>query len=204
MEKIDLKKKLANLYGYKKTEPALLDVPSLKFVQFDGHGNPNNNPMFEEAMQVVYTMAYGIKFKIKSKFNKDYTVMPPEGLWCADDMTAYNELRKDEWKWTIGILIPDEVTPEIFEEVKGETIKKKKLESLKKARFDVMNEGKCAQILHLGPYADEQPTIAKLHKFIFDSGYHLTGRHREIYLSDPRRCAPEKMKTIIRQPIRKK
>jgi hypothetical protein len=128
-------------------------------------------------------------------------VPPLSGLWCADDITAFVEGRKHEWKWTLMILMPDRVTREVFEEGKKKLEEKKNPPFLDLANFEIYEEGLSAQIMHMGPYAEEGPTIAKLHDFFQDIGYTFNGRHHEIYLSDPRRCKPEKMRTILRQPI---
>jgi hypothetical protein len=131
----------------------------------------------------------------------DYTVMPLEGLWCADDLTAFAETRKDGWKWTLMIQQPGFVTKENVAAAKELAKNKKNAPLLYDTTFGRFTEGQSAQILHVGPYADEAPTIARLHTFIKEKGYHFGGKHHEIYLSDPRRTAPEKLKTILRQPI---
>jgi hypothetical protein len=127
--------------------------------------------------------------------------MPPEGLWWSDDMAAFDQGRKDEWKWTLMIAQPDLVTPEMVAEAIEAVRKRKDPPALAKLRFERFAEGKCAQIMHIGPYSEERPTIAKLHAFIAEQGSQLRGKHHEIYLSDPRRAKPEKMRTVLRQGV---
>jgi hypothetical protein len=128
--------------------------------------------------------------------------MPLEGLWWADDMSRFMESR-DSWKWTSMIMQPDYVTPELFKDAVEQVRKKKAPSSIDKVRFEGYSEGLSAQVMHTGPYSEEGPTVAKLHGFIETKGYARAGKHHEIYLSDPRKGKPEKMKTIIRQPVRK-
>jgi hypothetical protein len=142
--------------------------------------------------------------KLDKKDPFDFTVPPFSGLWCADDITAFAEGRKHEWKWTLMILIPDRVTREVFEEAKRKLEEKKNPTFPDRANFEIYEEGLSAQIMHIGPYAEEGPTIAKLHDFFQGKGYTFNGRHHEIYLGDPRRSKPEKLRTILRQPIKKK
>ena len=134
----------------------------------------------------------------------EYAVMPLQGLWWADDMTLFSESRKDLWHWTLMIAQPDFVTPEQVREATAERIRKKgALPALGKVRLERYEEGPCAQILHIGPYSAEKPTIERLHAFIKEQGFQLRGKHHEVYLGDPRRTEPENLQTIIRQPIQK-
>ena len=127
--------------------------------------------------------------------------MALEGLWWMDDMTEFSVTRKDEWKWTAMMMQPDIITPDLVELARADLIKKKNPVAASKIRFESYHEGLSAQIMYFGPYADEGPTIQRLHEFILESGHQLRGKHHEIYLSDPRRTAPEKLKTVIRQPM---
>jgi hypothetical protein len=138
---------------------------------------------------------------VKKKNGIDYAVMPLEGLWWVDDMTKFSTDRKDEWKWTSMIMQPSYVTEAAVTEAIQQVTKKKKLDSLRLVRFESFREGLSAQIMHIGPYSAEGPNIAKIHDFIIKSGHALTGKHHEIYLSDPRKTAPQKMKTVLRQPM---
>ena len=131
----------------------------------------------------------------------DYPVMALEGLWWMDDMREFSLARKDEWKWTMMMMQPDIITPDWVELARADLIKKKNPVAASKIRFEAYHEGLSAQIMYFGPYADEGPTIQRLHDFIVESGHQLRGKHHEIYLSDPRRTAPEKLKTVIRQPM---
>jgi hypothetical protein len=202
MEKLDLKKTLKHLYKA-GTEPALLDIPVMKYLMIDGTGNPNTSPEYQEALQALYSVAYTLKFKVKKEMGLDFGVMGLEGLWWMDNMADFSLERKDDWKWTMMILQPDFVTAELVTTATGDAVKKKGLAALERIRFEPYDEGLCAQILHLGPYATEAPTIQRLHDFIHSSGCTRTGKHHEIYLSDPRRGDPAKIKTIIRQPVKK-
>jgi hypothetical protein len=140
---------------------------------------------------------------IKKERLVDYPVMASEGLWWMDDMREFSMARKDDWKWTMMIMQPEIVTPDLFSQAISEALKKKEQPALSKLRLEHFHEGLAAQILYFGAYADEGPTIARMHKFIEGSGYNRFGKHHEIYLGDPRRSAPEKLRTVIRQPMRK-
>ncbi len=180
-----------------------MDVPPLTYIMVDGEGDPNTSQQYQDAIQVLYALSYTLKFAIKrGEAQVDYVVMPLEGLWWVDEMDEFDIDDKDAWKWTSMILQPEPVTPELFAEAFEEVQKKKNLPALEKARLEELHEGLSAQIMHIGPYAEETPTIEKLHSFIRDNGYELSGKHHEIYLGDPRRAAPEKLKTVIRQPMK--
>ncbi len=204
MEKIDLKKNLAFLYKVSAKNPEIVTVPKLNYLMVDGVGDPNNSKTFMDAIEALYSMSYTIKFMIKKGPQQiDYGVMPLEALWWMDDMKEFSMENKSKWKWTIMIMQPDFVTKALFEEAKKLVAAKKSPELIKGIRMETMQEGLCAQILYIGPYDKESSTIVKLHEFIKESGYDLRGKHREIYLNDMRRTAPEKLKTIIRQPMGK-
>lgn len=203
MQTLDLKKDLKLFYAALPGKVMLVDVPPLSFLMIDGAGNPNTAPAYAEAVQALYTLAYTIKFSLKKAGIADYPVMASEGLWWMEDMTQFSVERKDDWLWTMMILQPEVVTPQVLEAARAEARKKKPSPALDQVRLERYAEGLSAQILHIGPYAAEAPTIAHLHAFIAESGYQLRGKHHEIYLGDPRRTAPEKLKTIIRQPITK-
>jgi hypothetical protein len=205
MKKLDLKKELKPLYTAKSV-PHLLDIPVMNFLMIDGAGNPNTASVYHEAVQALYAVAYTLKFKVKKEQAVDYPVMALEGLWWMEKMAEFSIERKDDWKWTMMISTPDFITAEMVAAAKAEAARKKDLPALGKLRFEKFHEGRAAQIMHLGPYADEAPTIQRLHDFIHAQGLSFDGawqKHHEIYLSDPRRSAPEKMKTIIRQPVKK-
>ncbi len=199
MEKIDFKKKLKHLFTASSKECKIVDVPKMKYIMFDGQGNPNTSPLFQGGVEALYGIAYKIKFNSK-KTGLDYVVPPLSGLWYMDDMRQFCMEGKEQWKWTLLIMQPEHITSEM-EEAKKVVEMKKKTDFSTQVRLESYHEGLAAQIMHIGPYEGEPPTIAKLHKFIEEKGYSLRGKHHEIYLGDPRKTAPEKLKTIIRQPI---
>jgi hypothetical protein len=202
MSKVDYKKELKHLYTASAKLPALVDVPTLSYLSVDGSGDPNTSSAYQAAVQALFSLAYTIKFGIKkSSAGFDYGVMPLEGLWWVDDMRQFSVTRKDEWQWTLMIMQPAIVTKAIVDARRSELARKKDLPALSKVKFAAFNEGKAAQILHIGAFSEEGPTIATLHAFIEASGFKLAGKHHEIYLSDIRRAAPAKWKTIIRQPV---
>jgi hypothetical protein len=180
-----------------------VDVPPMNFIMIDGHGNPNTSIEYVESLQALYAAAYTLKFKIKKNLSVDYPVMASEGLWWMDDMREFSPVHKDDWKWTMMIMQPEIVTPELFTQAVDEALKKKGQPALSRLRLESYHEGLATQIMYFGPYADEGSTITTLHQFIEESGYIRFGKHHEIYLGDPRRTSPEKLRTVIRQPMRK-
>ena len=202
MSKVDLKKELKQLYKPSAQEVSVVDVPRLNYLMIDGRGDPNTSQEYAAAIEALYSLAYALKFKIKKgKAGIDYGVMPLEGLWWIADESQFNVNNKEAWNWTMMIMQPKYVTADLFAEALPETEKKKQLATLARIRFESYNEGSAAQIIHVGPYADEGPTIAKLHDFINQHGHRARGKHHEIYLGDPRKTAPAKLQTIIRQPF---
>ncbi len=204
MEKTDLKKELKHLYNSSAKEVVIVDVPQMNFLMIGGAGNPNTSQEFKDAIETLYAVSYTIKFMLKKENSVDYVVMPLEGLWWADDMNKFclEGRDKDIWKWTLMIMQPEYVTKDIFGKALEEVKKKKNLPFLSKIRLENLHEGLSAQILYVGHYDAEHTTIEKIHAFIKEKGYKFSGKHHEIYLSDPRKTAPEKLKTIIRQPIK--
>lgn len=202
MNKIDYKKELKHLYRPSAKRVEIVDLPKMNFLMVDGVGNPNTSDAYKEAVEVLYTLSYAIKFMIKrGKMAVDYGVMPLEGLWWVDDMTKFDVNNKDAWQWTSMIMQPDIVSKEVVEEATEQVRQKKNPTGLSKLRFESFTEGKAAQILHIGPFSAEGPTIRKVHDFISENGNKISGKHHEIYLSDIRKAAPEKWKTVIRQPF---
>jgi hypothetical protein len=202
MEKLDLKKKWKHLYQPPAAAIVTVDVPSFTYLMVDGEGDPNASKEFEQAVDALYSLSYTLKFSLKKSATPiDYGVMPLEGLWWADDPRVFHQADKSTWKWTAMILQPDFIgraeVDAAFEQVR----RKKNPAALGKVRFETMNEGASAQILYVGPFANEGPVIQRMHEFIRAAGKELRGKYHEIYLSDPRRTAPEKLKTIIRQPM---
>lgn len=203
MEKIDLKKKWTHLYQPSAKEITTVEVPPISYLMVDGEGDPNTSTAFSQAIEALYSLSYTLKFSLKkSPKPVDYGVMPLEGLWWADDPRAFHEADKSSWKWTAMILQPDFVSRKHVDAAFDQVRKKKNPAALDKVRLETLEEGSSAQILYFGPFADEGPTIQRIHDFIHTAGKQLHGKHHEIYLSDPRRTAPEKLKTIIRQPMR--
>ena len=202
MKKIDHKKELKHLYGPSAKKVSVVDVPPMSFLMIDGQGDPNTSQAYQEAVSALYSVSYTLKFMIKKgEMAIDYKVMPLEGLWWTEDMSQFTMDDKGAWKWTAMIMQPDFVTAEMVEAAKDRAQKKKGLAAISLIRFEALHEGRAAQIMHVGPYAEEPPTIEKLHEFIAAQGGTPSGKHHEIYLSDPNRTAPEKLKTVIRQPF---
>jgi hypothetical protein len=203
--KLDLRQMYKHLYTPSKREFSVVDVPALAFLMIDGMGDPNSAPAYQEAVNALYSVAYTMKFAFKKERGIDYPVMALEGLWWADDMAQFVLSKRDDWQWTMMIMQPDIVTAADVEWAAAETARKKDLPGVKKLRLEAFHEGLSVQIMHIGPYSAEGPTIARLHQeYLPAHGYVPTGKHHEIYLSDPRRAAPEKWKTILRQPVRAK
>ncbi len=204
MSKIDFKKELKAFYGTTAREFELIDVPEFKFLMIDGHGNPNTAQEYQEALEALYAIAYKLKFTSKKNLGKDYVVPPLEGLWWAADMTAFISGNKDDWDWTMMIMQPPWITTEMFEQTCTLVQKSKNPKALDKLRLQSYHEGLSVQILHRGSYDEEAPTIARLHsEYMPENKLNEAGKHHEIYLSDPRRVAPEKLKTILRQPVKR-
>lgn len=203
MEKIDFKKDYKVLYAPSAKQPVLVDVPEFQFLMVDGEGDPNTASAYPEAINVLYSLSFTMKFMLKKAGVVDYGVPPLEGLWWAENMMAFTEGDRDRWKWTMLIMQPKQVTHHLFDEAKEEVRRKKELAGLNSVRLERFHEGLSAQVMHIGPYAAEGPTIAGLHEFIHEKDYILRGKHHEIYLGDPRRTAPERLKTVIRQPVGK-
>ena len=207
MPKIDLRKELKYLYAPSARQVALVDVPEFQFAQIDGAIEPGQapgtSPAFEQAMSALYGITYTLKFMSKQRADNpiDYTVMTLEGLWWVEE-GEFNITQPGNWRWTVMILQPDHITPAMFAEGLAQLRKKRgdspALDKLRLARF---HEGLALQIMHIGPYANEPATIARMDAFAQENGYRMIGKHHEIYLGDPRNAAPEKLKTILRHPV---
>ncbi len=202
MEKIDYKKKFKHLYKPSAKKVEIVEVPQMNFLMVGGEGDPNTSQSFSDAIEALFPLAYTLKFMVKKgEMGIDYGVLPLECLWWADDMSAFSTGNKDAWKWTLMIMQPEFISREMVNEATEEVERKKQPVSLPLVRFETFKEGKAAQTLHIGPFSEEGPTIEKVHLFIEDNGSHRVGKHHEIYLSDIRRAAPEKWKTVVRQPM---
>jgi hypothetical protein len=201
--KIDFRRQARELYAPPAGRFVEVEVPAMNFVKVDGHGDPNVVPAYRAAVEWLYAVSYAMKFAARAQLGTDYVVPPLEGLWWATDPAAFAARRKDEWSWTMMIMAPDLVTPEIFEASVARASKKLGTppDSLRHEPFE---EGLCLQTLHVGSYDDEAPLLARLHDELMPAGgWAFAGPHHEIYLSDPRKVAPEKLKTVLRQPVRK-
>ena len=201
MSKIDLKKDFKNLYCPSAKTVVQVEVPELRYLMVDGEGDPNTSTSYAQAVEALFSVAYTAKFMVKKGPQAlDYAVMPLEGLWWADDMAAFAANDRAQWKWSMMIVQPDFVAQEVVHAAIEQVRKKKQLPGLDGLRLERFAEGLCAQVLHIGPFTEEGPTIERLHAFI-GSASRLRGKHHEIYLSDVRRADPSKWKTIIRQPM---
>lgn len=201
MDKIDFKKELKHLYRPSAKEVVEVDVPTMNYLMADGEGDPNTAQAYSDAVEALFSVSYAVKFMVKKGESAiDYAVMPLEGLWWADDMSRFTTADRSNWKWTMMIMQPSFAAPEIIDDAIAAVRKKKNPAAISKLRLEEFSEGRCAQILHIGPFSEEGPTIAKVHRFV-ESRSRLTGKHHEIYLSDIRRADPSKWKTIIRQPM---
>ena len=189
------------LYTAKNAAAEELTIPSMNFLMIDGEGDPNGNPEFQTCTDALYSIAYTTKFALKKGKGVDYKVPPLEGLWWSDRMASFLDGNKEEWKWTLMIMQPKGVTAAVIERSREAVLEKKSNTAVVHVRFTEFKEGRVAQILHIGPYGNERLTIERLHTFIKERGGILHGKHHEIYIGDPRRTAPEKLKTIIRQPF---
>ena len=202
MEKLDLKKSRKELFSAPRNRFVPIDVPPVSYLMADGHGDPNRAPEYRAAVESLYATAYTVKFLYKTD-GRDFVVAPLEGLWSARDPESFIARRKDEWDWTMMIMMPDFVDEASFQQARGRAAEK--LGAISESlRLETLEEGLCLQALHIGSYDEEGPLLAKLHKEIMPAErYDFAGRHHEIYLGDPRRTAPEKLKTLLRQPVRR-
>jgi len=201
MAKIDFKKKLKHLYQPSAKEVVVVDIPVMHFLMIDGEGDPSKAKEFQEAIEALFSTAYTIKFLVKKEENIDYGVLPLEGLWWADDMSAFKTGKRDDWKWTLMIMQPEMVSEEYVKRAIEQVEKKKNPVALSKLRFEVFHEGPTVQIMHIGPFSEEGPNIQRIHDKIKEDKCRLKGKHHEIYLNDIRKVDPKKMKTILRQPF---
>ena len=200
--KTDLKKEIP-AYTAPRGRFEIVTVPAMRYLAVDGAGDPNTAQSYADALATLYPVAYALKFLSKRELDRDYVVMPLEALWWADDMAAFTAARdKSRWRWTAMILVPEWLTDEHVGTAIERVRAKGDAPSLDALRVETLDEGLCVQTLHIGSYDDEGPVLARLHdQFIPAHGLRMTGRHHEIYLSDPRRAAPEKLRTILRQPV---
>ena len=200
-KKIDLRRQLKYLYSPFASKAQTIDVPRFRFMMIDGRGDPNGAE-FSDAINALYSLSYTLKFTIKKERAIDYRVMALEGLWWTDS-GRFDMADRKMWNWTAMMMQPGFVTPVLFRRAVEEVRKKKDIGALGVARLEAFHEGLSAQIMHVGPYSAEGQTIERLHDYIREGGGHPKGKHHEIYLGDPRRAAPSKLRTILRQPFEK-
>ena len=198
----DVKRELRALYAPKNRDWETLVVPPQRFLAVDGSGDPNTAQAYVDAVEALYAVAYTVKFAGK-RAGRDSVVGPLEGLWYADDLAVFTARDKAAWSWTMLISLPGWVSDaQVEEAVAAARLKKKSLPGLDRVRIESLDEGLCMQLLHVGSYDDEAPALARLHGEVLPAeGLRERGRHHEVYLSDPRRVAPEKLKTVVRQPV---
>ncbi|WP_017596336.1 GyrI-like domain-containing protein [Nocardiopsis potens] len=201
-DKTDFKKTL-DAYRARQGRFRLLDVPDLRYLMVDGHGDPNTSPVFAGAVEALYPVAYKLKFASRLELGRDYVVPPLEGLWWAEDMDSFTSARdKSRWEWTLMIMVPEWIGPDMFTAAVEQAGARNRPERLGDVRLEALSEGRCVQTLHVGPFDEEAEVLARLHReFIPGSGLRMAGRHHEIYLSDFRRTAPGKRRTVLRQPV---
>lgn len=202
LTKIDRKRDLKHLYAAPTAASTIVDVPEFPFLMIDGRGDPNTSQAYRDAVASVFAVSYALKFALKRvPGGIDHAVMPLEGLWWVEDPSAFSLEDKSNWCWTAMVLQPEAITPELVAEAIAASRRRRSLPA--EPRLERFREGPAAQVLHVGPFAEEPPTVARLDAFIAAQGYERTGKHHEIYLTDPSRTAPEKLRTVIRHPIRR-
>ncbi|TIC85534.1 GyrI-like domain-containing protein [Nocardioides sp. GY 10127] len=203
MEKVDFKRTLAR-YRARRGEFERIDVPPTRYLMVDGHGDPNVEPAYVQALETLYPVAYALKLASRKDLGRDYVVPPLEGLWWADDLAAFTTARdKTRWDWTLMLMVPDWVPGTLVDDAVQAVGAKKRAPRLGDLRCASLAEGECLQTLHVGPYDDEAEVLARLHDDVIPGrGLRPVGKHHEVYLGDPRRAAPERLRTILRQPVR--
>lgn len=202
MNKLDLKKSL-DCYQAETHKFRIIDVPEMQYLMIDGHGDPNSSKDFQAAIEALYPVAYKLKFASKQELGKDYVVMPLEGLWWAEDMTAFTSARdKSQWDFTLMIMQPEWITKEMFGAAVKKAAEKDPLKNLSKVRLETLDERRCVQTLHVGSFDDETDILKQMHEvFIPQHSLRMTKKHHEIYFSDFRKVAPDKLRTLLRQPV---
>ncbi|KDA04801.1 hypothetical protein DC31_04565 [Microbacterium sp. CH12i] len=201
-DKVDFKK-TTDAYRARKGRFDVVDVPALSYLMIDGHGDPNTASEFTTAVEALYPLAYTLKFASKRDLDRDYTVMPLEGLWWADNHASFTSARdKSKWDWTMMIMQPDWIDQAMFADAVAKASAKNPATRVRDVRLEALCEGRCVQTMHIGSFDDEAPVLAEMHDvFIPQNGLQLTGKHHEIYFSDPRKTAAEKRRTLLRQPV---
>lgn len=200
--KVDLKRTLA-CYAARVGEFLTVDVPPLQYLMIDGEGDPNTSASYADAVATLYPVAYAVKFASRKERDRDYVVMPLEALWWADDMAAFTARRDtSRWRWTVMNLLPDWITADDVERARDQAGARRALPMIDRLRLETLAEGRAVQTLHVGSYDDEAAVLASMHEQVIpEAGLRMTGRHHEIYLNDPRRVPPDRLRTILRQPV---
>lgn len=202
MSKIDFKRELKQYYGASAKLITAVQIPAMNFILIDGSGPPESQE-YKEAVEALFKVSYTLKFMVKKgDLQIDYSVMPLEGLWWAEDMARFSVDRKEDWLWRMMIMQPDFVTRDMWSEALKIAKQKKDSKAFDRLKFESFNEGLVAQTLYIGPFTEEGPTVERVHNFINENGRQLCGKHHEVYLSDIRKAAPERWRTIIRQPMK--
>ncbi|MGP4112748.1 GyrI-like domain-containing protein [Streptomyces sp. 4N509B] len=200
----DVKRALRQCYAPRNTDWALVEVPAQRFLAVDGEGDPNTSVDYARAVEALYTVAYTLKFTSRRTLGRDFVVGPLEGLWWSDDPEVFVSRAKDAWHWRMLISQPDWITDDLVEQARQAAMAKKGLPAIAHVRRETLHEGTSAQLLHIGPYDDEGPALAVLHhEYLAAHGLRMVGQHHEIYLSDPRRTQPARLRTVLRQPVRR-
>jgi hypothetical protein len=200
--KVDLKVLHRALYTAPRGRFVEVDVPALNYLAVDGEGDPNTSPAYAQAVETLFGLSYAVKFASKKRLGRDYVVAPLEGLWTADDPGTFVRREKDAWRWTMLILQPDWVDADLVDDVVHQ-VRSKGLPALDLVGRRTVSEGRSVQTMHVGPYDDEGPVLAELHdSYLPAHGLTFAGPHHEIYLGDVRRTAPERLRTVLRQPVR--
>ncbi|CAB4895927.1 unannotated protein [freshwater metagenome] len=204
MEKFDLKNTLPDYFKASPSKFSVVKLPKFNYLMVDGKGDPNTSPSYMEAIELLYGTSYTLKFMSKDELGRDYVVPPLEGLWWAKEMKSFEKREKSKWSWTMMIMVPNGITKAYATKAIKNFKEKKPEANISKIRFDSLTEGLSVQILHVGPYDAEGPVLARMHKeFMPKNNFGFNGMHHEIYLGDPRKTAPERLKTILRQPVTK-
>jgi len=201
-DKIDFKKSLDS-YQAPRGKFRVVDVPDMQYLMIDGHGDPNTDPAYSEALSALYPVAYKLKFISKRELERDYVVPPLEGLWWAENMDAFTVSRDEsQWDWTMMLMVPDWLDHDVFHRAVEQAGTKNRPARLDEVRLEVLSEGRCVQTLHYGSFDDEGPVLERLHnEFIPKNGLRIDGKHHEIYFSDFRKVTPDKLRTLLRQPV---
>ncbi len=201
MTKVDLKREQRDLYAPPAGRWVEVDVPPMRYLALEGHGSPATTPEYQEAVEALFAASYTAKFLSSRELDRDYVVLPLQGQWWAEDMTTFRTRDKDRWSWRMLVRQPDWLTDPLLATAVDQARAKGKDPGHLLRVLD-LHEGRCLQTLHVGSYDDEGPVLARLHDELLPAqGLRPTGLHHEIYLGDPRRVAPEKLRTVLRQPV---